>query len=500
MKGLTVAEVNAALKGIFAGAGPLVELVTPDAAPGAQAALAAEFAKASAAPLSTASDQAGVVWPYTDFGPAGAVTERREVSDLGLTTVRFANNVALTVKSTPFRADQVLVSVRVGRGRLGLPGDRPSPTWTLGAFTPGGFGKQSFEDAEAALAGKAHSVAFNIGDDAFEFVGSTRPADLATELQVITAYIADPGYRPEAFERVRAGLLAELPQMEATPQGVLGREAGSMLSDHDPRFAFPSREALMAASPADLPALVSGALKTGAIEVTIVGDVTPDQAIALTARTLGALGARAALVAPETGGGRPVRFPGPNAAPLVLNDTGRADQAMAVAAWPMPDFFADMQASRADMLAGEVLGNRLLDKVRIAQGASYSPEARVDLSQTFPGYGYAFALVEIPPAKIPGFFDSVASLTADMRDHGITADELTRARAPRVASLRKAQTTNEYWVTDLAGSLADPRRLDLIRSTFPDYEAVTTGDIQAAAKRWLVDTSAFKVVVKAKGS
>ena len=163
----------------------------------------------------------------------------------------------------------------------------------------------------------------------------------------------------------------------------------------------------------------------------------------------------------------------------------------------MTDFFADMARSRATMLAGEVLENRLLDEVRIAQGVTYSPETQVELSQTFPGYGYAYSLVEMPPARIPAFYASVASITAAIRAKGITADELARAKNPRIAGLRKAQLTNEYWIADLSGSLAQPRRLDLIRTTFPDYEKVTTTDIQSAAKAWLTDDRTWKLVVQA---
>ena len=36
----------------------------------------------------------------------------------------------------------------------------------------------------------------------------------------------------------------------------------------------------------------------------------------------------------------------------------------------------------------------------------------------------------------------------------------------------------------------------LIRTTFSDYEAVTTADIQAAARAWFVDDKGWKLVVK----
>ena len=51
---------------------------------------------------------------------------------------------------------------------------------------------------------------------------------------------------------------------------------------------------------------------------------------------------------------------------------------------------------------------------------------------------------------------------------------------------------------DLSGSLADPRKLDLIRATFPDDERVTTAAIRAAAKTGLNDAKAWRPVIAAK--
>jgi zinc protease len=497
VKGLTPERVNAALKDIFSGSGPLVELASPDPVAGGEATVRQVFDAAAAAPLTAPTAEAAVVWPYTHFGPTGVVTSRRDVADLGVTQVKFANGVMLNVKTTDFRKDQILVSVDVGDGRLGLPTDHRLAIWSTGALTPGGFGQISYEDSQRALAGKLAGVVFGMADTAFTFKGATRPQDLLTELQMIGAYISDPGYRPDPFERLRAAYLAQLPQIEATPGGVFQRDSGSLWTRNDPRFGFPSREDLQSAKPSDLKALVGDALAHGRLEITLVGDVTVDQAIALTADTLGALPKRE-TTPPDAARVPPVRFPDPTPEPLVLYDTGRADQAVAVVSWPTTDFYADMQASRAAMLAGEVLQDRLIEKVRVGQGATYSPEAEVDLSQTFPGYGLAFAEVEMPPALIPGFFDAVKTITQDLADKGVSADDTTRARNPRLAGLHRSQLTNEYWLTDLDGSQGEPRRLDLIRTTFSDYEKVTPADIQAAAKRWFRADKAWELEVRAK--
>jgi len=61
-----------------------------------------------------------------------------------------------------------------------------------------------------------------------------------------------------------------------------------------------------------------------------------------------------------------------------------------------------------------VLERRLVDTVRIAQGSTYSPSADWEASTVFPGYGYISADVEIPPAKIAGFYADVFKITADL--------------------------------------------------------------------------------------
>jgi zinc protease len=230
------------------------------------------------------------------------------------------------------------------------------------------------------------------------------------------------------------------------------------------------------------------------VEVTIVGDVAADKAIDLVAATFGALPARPPLQPRSTS--QEVRFPRPAAQAVVRSDTGRADQAMALVAWPTTGFFADMARTRAANLAGDILQNRILDKVRIAQGATYSPETSVDFSQVFPDFGYAFTAVETPPDKIAPFFDDVAAMAAALGAQPPSADEMERARNPRIAGIEKAQLTNEYWLQRLAGSIADPRRLELIRTTVSDYRKLTAADVQAAAAHWFAADRAWKLVIE----
>ncbi len=59
--------------------------------------------------------------------------------------------------------------------------------------------------------------------------------------------------------------------------------------------------------------------------------------------------------------------------PVKLTHKGRADQSMGYIAWRTGDFFANPQQARENAVMGEVLRLRLLDELREAQGATYSP-------------------------------------------------------------------------------------------------------------------------------
>jgi zinc protease len=199
---------------------------------------------------------------------------------------------------------------------------------------------------------------------------------------------------------------------------------------------------------------------------------------------------------PVVGSG--VTFPAAVAAPVIRTHGGRADQAIAYLAWPTDDFFADTRRARATQVLVDILKLRLTAELREKQGATYSPSVGYAASQTWTGYGYLAASMEAPPALMDGFFLDLAKIAADLRDTPVTADELARAKTPRLDALEKSKATNEYWLGQLSGAQADPRRLAATRSVTAQVEAVTAADVQAVAQRYLVDAKAWKLVVRPK--
>ncbi|HZC15154.1 MAG TPA: insulinase family protein, partial [Caulobacteraceae bacterium] len=462
VKGLTPAEINQALKTVFAGSGPLT-LVSTQQPVGGDKAVADAFAKIEAQPITAPTAQAALSWPYKDFGTPGKVVDRQDIADIDTVFVRFENGVRLTIKPTKFRDDQILVQARVGHGELDLPNDRITPEWAAGlAFPEDGLDQLSSQDIDQVLRAKIVGRGFTVTDDAFVLSGATKPDDLETQVQLLAAYVAHPGWRPEGFDRMRSSAPAILDQLDATPEGVLSRDLGQLLHSRDPRWGIPDRAQIAAQTPAELKALLQNPIAKGPIEVVVVGDVNIDDTIEAIGDTFGALPPREPVSPdPETA----VAFPGPTPSPIVLTHKGRADQAIGMIAWPTDDFLSDTNRARKLSILSAVMQLRLTDQLRKAESVTYSPSASSASSSVFAHYGYLSARVEIPPGKLNDFFGDVATITADLRDRPISDDELERAKKPALDDLEQRRETNEYWLNALAGVQTDPRRLNAIRTS-----------------------------------
>jgi zinc protease len=494
VKGLTADQVSAALRGAFGGNGPLLFLSSPKPVEGGETVLASVFNRAEAAPIETAATQQLAVWPYTNFGTAGKVAESRHIDDLDATFIRFENGVRLTVKPTKYRADQILVSVQIAGGDLAFPKDRI--VIDTGAYLSGGLEALSYLDLRRTLTGKITSVGFGVDDDAFALSGATRPADLDTEMQLLAAYLTKPGWRPEPYQQGLKSLTDNLAKLDTTPMSLFGAKFAELLHPGDARWAYPTIQDVQQAKLDQVKAIIAPALANGPIEVTMVGDVTVDQAIRSVAATFGSLPLRngTAMQAPKPG---EVKFPAPTPTPVVLRHAGRADQGVAAIAWQTTDVYADSESAARRVLT-DILQFRLMEQLRIKDGATYSPSATANASRVFPGYGYIAAYAEIPPGKVQLFYDTVKQVTADLREHEASADEFERARKPELDTLEKAVETNGYWLGSLAGGQKDERRLKLIRDARPGLQTVTPADVQRVARKYLTDERAWKLVVSPK--
>src|SRR5690606_23522466 len=323
---------------------------------------------------------------------------------------------------------------------------------------------------------------------------ATRPADLQLQMQVLAAYLTDPGLRPAPFEQIKAVLPQVIVQQMATPGGAFGLQASGLLASGDKRESMPSPAEIAAFTLDELKQGVVQGLATGPIDIVMVGDVKVEDAVASVASTFAALPARAPAAQPLAGSDQR-RFPAPTAQPIRLTHAGPAEQGLAYVAWPTTDAVNDRTEARKASILAEVLKLRVMEEIREKQALAYSPGVRASSSDVFTGYGSISITADTAPEKFDAFFAAVDAIIADLRDKPVSEDELNRARLPVIESLRRSQAGNEYWLGQLEDLAARPATLEQIQTHISDLESFTAADIQAAARQYLKPDTAWKAEV-----
>jgi len=491
---ITKADVDASMKSLFGSGNPILFRAAEQTAVG-EPQLTAALKTAYSRALGAEVKEAAVTWPYHSFGKPGAVVSTKVDTELGTTAIQFANGARLVVKPTKFEKDKIYVAVSFGNGRAGVSPKLAHALWETRLYPLSGTGKLSLTQITqwAQSSGKIATIGLDAGARAFVLKGSTRPADLLTQMQLLAAYARDPGFRPEAFEKAKSFGPMLGGQIDANPAAVYARGAQGLMVGNDPRFEMlPSWLDLSSVNPADLAALVKEPL-AGQADVVMVGDVTIDDAIKATEATFAA-GDPANPVKPLPAR---VSVPAHAGAPFLFLHKGRSDQAFYGEYFGLPDYFADPKTSAVAEVAASILQTRLVDTVREKLGMTYSPMVNADTSDELQGAGFLAVTIETPQSNFTAFHTVLEGQLKDLAATLVGADELERGKQPLVEGLRKKLETNGYWLGKLTQMNREPRMKQQIQEELGGISAVAAADVQAFAAKYMATRQPLVAIAKA---
>ncbi len=492
--GMTPELVNAQARAILSGDGPVLIRDGGDAAVFDADAMKAAYADALAAPREAWNPASVQAWPYTDFGPAQTPVSEERDDNLDYRHYRFANGVTANIKTNPLIKNQIIVSVHFGGGyELFSPSEKISLMQTqLYDPTDGGLSRISRDDLIKAMASKTISANFTLAEDYAALTGYTTPDSFEAEMQVLMAYATDQAYDTDAFANFKSSLNYMYGSMMTSPETVEAINESLYMKAGDPRYAFPTREQAEAIDPASLAALYRRTMSGVPVEVTITGDISTSEALEQVAKTFANLPAVPDRFTPAPGGAE-VALPA-DRTPQVWYHDGRGDQAAAAVAFPTTGALGDIHTARGLDLLAAILNDRLTEDLRERQGATYDMSVQSYASQAFGNYGYLEAACTLKPGVDQAFVDAVLRAAADIRDHGVTPDELDRARKPMIELLSDSAKNNEDWQDTIAGLYGHPDRRAYRLGVTRTYLSITANDIQQLARTYLKPDAMLRMI------
>jgi zinc protease len=490
---LTVADINAAFRASWSGAAPQIFIAHNQAIPGGEGELSKAFAESTKIAVPPYASNDNKAFAHTNFGTSGTIAADTRIADLDVRTLRFANGVRLNLKKTDFEIGKVHVSVRVGGGLLEFPQQPDGLSLFMNTtFGAGGTAAHSGDELQSILAGRAVSFGVSAGLDAFQAGSITTPQDLELQLQLIAAAFTAPGFRVEGEAQWRNLIGVFLPTLDSQPSGVYQRDVSRILASGDTRYGIPSEAALKAINFAALKPVIANSFANGPVEIAIVGDIDEARAVALVAKTFGALPKRAAD-RPDYVKSQSIRFPA-DRKPITLTHGGKPDQGISAVFWPTTDGKDSRISAKLDMLSS-VIGLIATEELREKLGATYSPQVGSNASDVIPDYGYLSVVSTVDPKQTDIVFAAIDGIAASLAKTPPSADLMNRARNPRLERVIRARRENGRWLGLLDEAQSSPKDLDDFRNAEAMLKAITPEDIQALAQKYMNAKDALRVKI-----
>ena len=491
---MTPAAIGAAMQRLFTGSGPRLLLSSPEAIAGGATALAEGLAAARAvAPAVRRAERRVSFDDLPPLGPPGRELVRQRIDDLDVTIVRFTNGSTLTFKRTEFEQGEVHVRLRFGNGTAGLPPDRPSLGWMTPLVAPSGLAGLDLDGMERLLTGRRMLLAFSAEEDAFVLSGATNAVDLDDQLRLLVTKLTHPRWDPTLFARFQSGALDNYPLQFASAAARARRELSGLVRPNDQRWRPTERDEIRAATIDQLRDYYTPLLAAGPVHAIIVGDIELDAAVEAMRRTVGALPRREeAAPAP---GAETLRPPAPSPEPRRFTHEGDPNQAYALIGWSTLGGRDQTRERRALALAANIFQVRLFDRLREAEGATYSPSAAHVGSESFPEWGIFYAGAEIRPDRADAFFRAAREIVADLAARPAPPEEFARALNPVISGIERRLATNAYWLQALENWHSSPQDIENVRNYLSDYRALTAEDVRRAVATWVADQGDWSMLV-----
>jgi len=427
---------------------------------------------------------------------AGAVKSTDVASDLGVTSAALSNGVVIHHKFNDTRKNSVTVAINIAGGTIEeTAANRGITEAAIAGWNQTATSALDSTTIRDLMVGKNVSVGAGDGQDSISLNVSGTPKDLEAGLQLAYLMLTDPVIEQAAFDNWKKSRLTQLEGEKFDPGANLRKNISAALSD-DPRRQPVTADNVNALTRDDAQAWLSRIIKSGAIEVAVVGDVSDKDAMPLALTYLGSIPARSA------------DFSALNALrkmPLKLKDGAVIDatyDAQAPVAIGLSGFLStdasNVTEKRLMQVASMIMSTRTNKTIREEKQLVYSIGASSAPAEIYPGSGFFLAAAPCDPRNAAELVKVASEMFAEFAASGPTADEVSVAVGQILEQLENDVKEPQYWMGRLAKLNMRGRSLDECRGEADFYKSVTPDQIKAVFSKYCIPANQVKITVVPK--
>ncbi len=424
--------------------------------------------------------------------PGGAIVSEKLNSAIGVTELTLGNGVRVLLKPTDFKNDQVLMgATRFGGQSLYDDADIYNARYASAVVGSMGLKGMTPLDLQKVVAGKTVNVGASLGELSEGFGGSSSSADIESMLQLVYLYMHDVRKDGDLFQSYIGKQQDLAKNTLAQPDAVFYDAVQHTLFGNSPRVDGIPRPADFDKVGLDRSLAIFRQRFSSARDMTFIftGSFELDKIKPLIASYLGTLPVTEVAHVYRDVGMRPVQ--------------GVVKQAVYVGSEPKSTisitFTGDVAYSDEQKLTlqalGEVLNLKVIEVLREKMSMIYGGGFETAMGQH--PYGHYSVALSLPTAPenvdkvIAAAFAEIHKMKAD----GPSVADLEKVKLNWITRQQKAMRENNYWMSQLMGSVTGGRDPTQILRYAQRVRAITPQAVKQAAQRYLNMNNYVQVVL-----
>ncbi len=490
---IELAQVNAAFHEVWNGKNRLISVTgTTQLGRQAEEIIAEVYRQSQTEQISALDTMVEGVFPYLPIGKTVVSPPlRQEYPAIGVERLVYSNGLVINLKHTDFNKESFQLTANFGRGEQSEP--RPGMKMLAEDITnSSGSGRLPASALNELTAGSSIDLRFQINETSFAWSGGGLSRDFPLFVQILHTLLLDPGFRPNLFATAHARIAQLYQQLEQEIEGAVPLMVQPFLANYTRHFGYPPWEDVARVTFTELAEWAKKFAGPEDLEISLVGDFDRQAVVDILGRHFGGLH----LQPPRGLIGERIDFPADRL--LEVGVATSMEKSLLAVAWPTDDFW-DINRTRRLHLLAAVMEDRLRKVIRERLGATYSVQAASFGSRLHPGFGYLVTQMTVEPGSEEAIFAEIFTVNKQLLAEGVTEEELARAKAPLLTSLRDNVKNNQYWLNSvLTLSSRHPQQLVWPENILSDFAAVEADELTRLARKYLADGRAAmaKVVPK----
>jgi zinc protease len=442
----------------------------------------------------TAYKDETVTAPLLSSLPTGSkIVSEKKNEEIGVTELTFANGVKAVLKPTDFKNDDIQIRGS-SYGGSNLYGDADADNSSFASTVAGVSGVADFNAVQLRkyMTGKIANVSASVLGTSESIFGSSSVKDFETALQLIYARFTKPRLDNDAvkgFMNNQRDLLNNFAK-NPTPEKVFSDTLQAVLGNYHPRRMPITADRIDKVSPErSLEIYKERFADASDFTFTFVGNLKIDEMKPLLEKYLGGL---PSINRKETYKDLGINSPSGKISKTVYKGTeNKANVALIINS----TFEYSKDNTLQISALGEILQNRLTDRLREEESGVYSPSCRSNTSK-IPSQRYGFQIsFGCSQENVEKLINATLDEINKIRQSGAKQTDIDKYKAEDRRDTEEQLKDNSFWAGYLSSKYLsgdDPKE---ILSAIKDLDKVTPESTKATANKYLNGDNLIRVVL-----